>query len=392
VDLSGNSDEQWFLEAQGFPDAQLKSLVETIDGGALLKVDLRLEDASYKDRTQLLLRIDPDGRIVWEHYYAGDLLQATEDGGALIHDGRHLVKLNSDGQVVWEKEPTLDGPGVTYQLSYASELPDGGLILSGQEIDWVPPTPNPARAGTYELGTTALWFARFSATDQLEWKRNLELPLRFQRVPYGSRADGGVVVTSPLRTFDGCRDPLYEVSTWVLSLAPDGGIAFAKEYLQLVRLFGFTPTSDGGLLLYGEGPALIRPEGDCNPPMLIKVDTDGILQWSRVYRPEGGITSAVELEDGSILISWAFWTNADLNGMLIRLDSEGRFPNCEVFWSDEQYMPAGPRSPGWDRGAGLKVEMGYPAAFLEPQAPSERSPWEMLTVDLDATTWCRTLW
>ena len=111
-------------------------------------------------------------------------------------------------------------------------------MFVGEQIDWVPPTPNAARAGTDELGTTGLWFARLSETDRVLWKQVRNMNLRFSRLAFGMRSDGSVVVAGPMGHYQGCSGHNARGSSWMLSITPDGDVAFSKEYLEL-RLFGF---------------------------------------------------------------------------------------------------------------------------------------------------------
>ncbi len=389
---SGESAGQWLLASRAGLDVELGAMLAAKEGGVLIQVDLRTTSSPSELISPLLLRLDQEGYILWERYISGDPLQSIEDGGFLLHDSNRIIKLDPKGNVLWEKIPILDGQGVSYKVRFAYETIDGELMVSGEEIDWVPPTPSPARYGTDELGITALWFARFSRTDQILWKRNMDASLRFSRIAYGHRTDGSLVAAGPISFYRGCSSPSHNASSWILSIAPDGSVAFSKRYLELSKLYGFSPTQDGGLLIYGEGPEAMESHTICTTPMLIRLDAQGIVQWSRAYSRGGGITSAVELEDGSILIGWAFNSSIELGGMLIRLDSNGILPNCEVFWSDEQHMPAGAYSPGRDRGARLTAEMDYPSTFLEAQPYLDRATWTLEPIMIEQIAWCRSLW
>ena len=77
--------------------------------------------------------------------------------------------------------------------------------------------------------------------------------------------------------------------------------------------------------------------------------------------------------------------------MIVRLDAEGNLPDCDVFWSNEQHMPAAAYSPGRDVGAVVSMDINYPTTFYEERAEVERNAWSLIPQPLETITRCRSV-
>lgn len=119
------------------------------------------------DRNQYAIRVDPKGDIVWEYIVESSteefVLDAIESaGGDLIlavgiaEDGE-LVRLASDGKVLWTKRYELTG----WQFgSQVIQTGDGGFLLAGFSMS----------TGSHRNADT--WLAHCSPSGDLEWEKS----------------------------------------------------------------------------------------------------------------------------------------------------------------------------------------------------------------------------
>jgi len=389
---SGVASEVWKLASPEKRAVKLIAALPADEGGVILALELRTDETPSTLLSSLLLRLDAEGSVLWERYIPGRPVQATLDGGFLLLAGQRIVKINHEGWVSWEYQLHIQGPGELYELKHAFEMEEGDLLLAGYEFNWFQPTPTAERAGTEELGISGLWFARISSSGEVVWRRNFVTSARQYGLKFDHQPDGSIIVAGPTNTYRGCERSEWKPSIIIRKIGPDGSLVFTREYLQLLKLYGFSSTTDGGLLLYGEGPQVEESNVICSTPMLVRLDKSGIVQWSRSYRRGGGITQAIEIMDGTVFLSWAFITDMDYDGLLVRLDPEGNMPSCEVLWSNVQHMPADVRAPGIDLGSRLDLYLASPQTLLEPQSLADRARLDIESLEVPTTNWCRTAW
>ena len=120
-------------------------------------------------------KLDPAGRLTWAHVYQAGLegsdiyqIRQTADGGYIAagaftdvgqNTGALLLKLDSAGNVQWQKD--LGPAGSTTQASFNSvqQSSDGGYVAAG---NYYTPTSGPA--------PTQVLVARFGADGSLAWQ------------------------------------------------------------------------------------------------------------------------------------------------------------------------------------------------------------------------------
>ncbi len=202
------------------------ALVATADGGVVLGGNLGLESRS----PLRLLKLDGDGQVLWQSPVFADgilrELHATPDGGFIALSVNHvLAKLNSDGSLAWRR-----------QYDHAGE---SSLALSDDDGD-----------GSADDGYLLVHDA-LEANDVAQL-----LKLDSQGLPLWSR----ILRVGGLN--------LFTAHDLRLRQAPDGGY-----------LLGATET---GLLDRVDAAGNTLPLGQSNL-LLVKLDGAGAAQWGRLY-------------------------------------------------------------------------------------------------------------
>lgn len=163
--VSADGNEEWFRtygrERREWPYGLL-----VLSNGDLLIYGF--SESIGTGRNQYVIRVRPDGDVIWE--YIGDspdeelVLDALETAeGDLVlavstAEDPRLVKMDSDGGVVWTNRYEL--PGWQY-ASQIEEAESGGFLLAGFAMS----------AGSTRQADT--WLARANSSGQLEWETSI---------------------------------------------------------------------------------------------------------------------------------------------------------------------------------------------------------------------------
>jgi hypothetical protein len=138
------------------------------DGGIVLTGSLWLGNASAIS----LSKVDGDGNLVWDTYFAGGhfpggrAITEISDGGLLIAGdtwgaGGVVVQTDSDGGERWVKQ-FGSGENV-YQIAYILEDEDGGFVMAGEAATL-------RRAGWHEFpGRPDVYLLKLDASGEEVW-------------------------------------------------------------------------------------------------------------------------------------------------------------------------------------------------------------------------------
>ncbi|MDD5528550.1 MAG: T9SS type A sorting domain-containing protein [bacterium] len=215
-----------------------------------------------------LIKIDSIGNVIWEKTFTTDTvgkgpcgIRQTSDKGYVIVANRDdinyhmhpasLIKTDSLGNILWEKEYS------ELKLEWVEQTQDKGYIMTGAKLQGV-------LVKTDSLGDT-LWSKEFPG---LGCYRVFIYP----DGGYGVIAHSGFSEYSDIfliRT-DSLGNTLWEKS-------------YGEDYWN-ISYWGDL-TNDGGVIIAGSGYSL--------DPMLIKVDSSGDVEWEKGYNIRGGNVDCV---------------------------------------------------------------------------------------------------
>jgi hypothetical protein len=219
-----------------------------IVGGRSASVDGHLAGLNHGNEDAWVIRLDPQGRLLWRQTYGGSNydqlrdLQPAPDGGFLVgalsasgpsgnktapHFGETdywAVRIDSNGNVLWDR--SFGGSGFDI-ISRAAAMPSGGWILAGASSGG--PSGNKTSSS---YGDQDIWLVRIDTEGNALWDLSLggsdaDGPSLLTVTPDGVIITGGSSYSLPgtgIKTspFYGVRDIFADpVDSWIVALAPD---------------------------------------------------------------------------------------------------------------------------------------------------------------------------
>lgn len=224
-----------------------------------------------------------------------------------------LCDRSSQAQPAIEWQRTFGGTLDDTSASIA-ETSDGGYILCGTTY-----SNNGHVTGNH--GNGDIWVVKLNATGDIQWQRCLggsQPDIGRSVLPL---ADGGYLVLGSTRSNDGDASGNHGmVDIWLVRLNASGTPVWQRCYGGSLNdvPFGIKPTPDGGYIIAGESRS---SDGDLTSNAgfadywVLKIDSDGDIQWQRSYGGSGGDTAyAIELttDGGYILNGLSTSTDGDV--------------------------------------------------------------------------------
>jgi hypothetical protein len=277
------------------------------------------ENTADESEDLLLVRLDPNGEVLWSRTYGGAgtdngwSVTETEDGGFAVAgftDSQGaggmdvwLLRTDSEGNLLWDR--TFGGEWADYGWSIHA-TPDGGFIIAGQ-------------TDSFEALSTDAYLVRTDENGELLWSRFYGGP-GIDRVFSVDLTEGGGYIVGGITDGAGGRDAY-------LFLTDETGEplwerAFGGENADV----GHTveQTADGGFIVYGYTESFGAQREDV---YLVKTDIDGEVEWERVFGESGDdriLTGAQTPDGGFVLVGFTqSETAGGLDVLIILTDPEG---------------------------------------------------------------------
>jgi TolB-like protein len=273
-----------------------------------------------------LVRTDAEGGLLWQKTFGGDEedsgydVKPTADGGFIVagrtwsfgagvHPDAYLLKVDPDGNLLWQKTFGEADEDAAYSVQIAA---DGGFILAGE---------------TFSFGADVysdLYLVRTDAGGGLLWQRTFGGGQNDCGFSVARTADGGFVIAGETYSFGaGVFSDAYLVKT-----DSEGNLIWQSTFGdQQEDAFRFVlPTEGGGYLM--AGGTFSFGAGVYPDIYLLKADPAGGLEWQKRYgggRTDFGYGLAVT-EDGGIVVageSNSFDSGIYPDVYLVKTDGEG---------------------------------------------------------------------
>lgn len=230
----------------------------------------------------------------------GKAVVVTSDGGYIavgfhgssLSDGKssYVVKVNSNGEVEWEKEIDVlhsSGAYASNQAFSALEASDGSIFVGGEirDIDYGRPRYVP-------------FVFKLSPEGELLWEKAYpDMPYYLQSVKLiQETSDGGVFAAGEASRNGG--DPIH---SFLLKINTDGDLVWSETYSIgfYTEFESMVVTSDDGVIAAGWRG---RFKHDWNHPFMAKISPNGELAWLKTEETDE-IRSLVPFGDGSFLLT-----------------------------------------------------------------------------------------
>ena len=308
-----------------------------LDAGYLLLGDTVADASGVPHLT--LMKLDDDGEVVWERTYAegrassGGALLAAHDGGFVIagtiqsDDGDDadvwLLRLDEDGTEQWSR---IFG---TSRNEFGGRLlgaANGDYIIIGNSVDPSDIVADASAAGYAGFdGRSNAYIVRTDKNGNELWARRYDTEDNVIASGGAIDDDGGIVVLSHALHY-----PVDDNDIRLFKLDGDGNETWSRAWEEgKTSGYDFAATSDGGYLISGMQAFPEDPQREKSDALLIKVDGDGRELWSTTFGEPSKIETAhavTETFDGQyVCVGWqtqAFSTQND-NIYLVGFDKSG---------------------------------------------------------------------
>ncbi len=319
------------------------SVRQTFDNGYIIAGTTTSFGSGGRDI--LVIKTNELGDTTWTKTFGGAndneygfCVQQTTDSGYIVSGvassfadvsgDMYLIKLNISGDTMWTR--TYGGIGGEWG-SFVQQTNDGGYILTGQ-------TP------AFGAGGFDAYLVKVDAAGNLSWTKTyggsgLEIGYAVQQT-----SDGGYILTGQIDSYGAGSGDFYLVKTDSL-----GGVVWTKAYGKGGTEAGVTikQTTDGGYIIGGTSEDALGPLG---PNMcLIKTNAVGDTLWAKLY---GGAMidecyEVVQTTDGGYIMcgkSFSFSTSGDYDVYVVKVNAQGILQWSKTYGAS---------------GSGSKNDIGY---------------------------------
>jgi hypothetical protein len=325
--LAGGCDEAgaictWEEVIGGRLDDEAHSVVEMPGGGYTLAGHTRSH--GVRNRDAWILRLDPNGKVVWQQTIGGPLtekvfgIEATSDGGVVIVGKTYsagaggsdalIVRISAHGQLMWQHaygEWHNDG------ARDIVETGDGGFIVAG------------SKGGEAD---DDVWVFALDESGDMLWERTHGTPGEDGAVSVAVADDGGFAVAGYTQ-----RPGMSNFDNWVIRLGANGDMLWQRHFSRGIFSAGtaISAAPDGGFFVAGISQERTPRDSKSS---IVRLARDGSTLWQQLSGEAGSNEAwgAAATEDGGVLVVSAaqFGGLGESEARLVRFGADG-----EVVWS-----------------------------------------------------------
>lgn len=319
-----------------------RSVIPTTDGGYIAVGEIVYLSASgyATDQKIYVVKLNKDGEITWETKIQADAAAEksggtaysaieTRDGGYLISgvvtdvSGKSrivplLAKLDSQGNVEWDKSYDDLSPSTDLHGESIVESPDGGYLITGFSAN------SYAVSSAYLLKVddegNKVWYKTYRFDADIQYFNEIM-----------ASPDGGYVAVGAL---DSMITPQQDGSV-IVKLDAQGEVEW--EQTRTLPSSGRTlrsiePSQDGGYVVSG----MQRQEGE-QIAFVSKIDTTGKTIWEKTYNlgtDNDYLTQLIMMEDGFALLgrhAYGSYPDTVTEYQVLHLDEGGEVTGTFIF-------------------------------------------------------------
>ncbi|MCI0557940.1 MAG: Ig-like domain-containing protein [Nitrososphaera sp.] len=321
IKLDEDANVEWQRTYGGQGGDTARSVKPTPDGGFVVAGQTHSFSAGRSD--VWVLKFDHEGNLQWQKSYGGpsnDIAHAIEptlDGGYLAagftasfgaaSKDYFVIKLDSDGDIVWQKRYGGDGADV---IRFATQVSNGHYFVAGF---------------THSFGAKGdIMVLRLDSDGDIVWQKRYG-GAKFEEPSTILRAPGGYIVLEQSTSFSSNTDG------WVFKLDPGGNMIWQKRHGggSFDELSAARMTPDGGFIAAGETKSFGAVNEDF---WVVKFDSGGSIMWQKRY---GGADIdeaegiALTPEGGFIVVGTTRSFDAvGKDVWILRLDANGELEQC----------------------------------------------------------------
>lgn len=307
---------------------------QTNDGGYVVVGNTLSFGASQND--VWILKLDQAGDVQWQQTLGGSgvdygvCVKQTPDDGFIVAASTFswqpfyqfwLIRLNSSGNVVWQKLYGSLADNYAYSVNLTSD--DGFIVLS---------TTSSSGAGFNDF-----WVLKLDSAGGIQWQKTYGAAATDEYPSFGIQEtlDGGFILAGvSADVHNGSSDII------VLKLNSTGQIQWQNSYGTSTNsewAATIQQTADGGYILAGQNGS-----PGTGAYWLLKLDSIGNVDWQKVYQGDNfqRLTSMSQTSDGGFILSGSDVVVGNYGGgWILKVDDNGEIdPSCP-FVADTNVVP-----------------------------------------------------
>lgn len=328
--FDANDNLQWSKTYGGSDIDQGSKIIQTLDGGFAIIGSSSSNDGDVSSNQGFndlwLVKLDTFGNITWEKsygfpgddlgysiiqtsnggYFVSGVLDVSGSGGAgndrSLHAGGDYwgLKLDANGNKIWRRY--FGGSFTDSALDVVATDDDGFILIGSSDSNDVDITNN---KGGYDF-----WIVKTDSNGELVWEKSFGGSQIDEARSISKTNDGNYLIIGDSRSSDqDISNSKGAADMWLIKISDAGTLIWEKSFggssFDVAR--NISPTADGGFLLSGSSRS---QDGDVeinkgqNDVWLVKIDNSGNLEWQKTL---GGTDidfayGAVELNNGEIIV------------------------------------------------------------------------------------------
>ena len=271
VKLNSLGDILWKKCLGGTGNDYARSIQQISDGGFILTGYTNSNNGDVSGNNGYydawVVKLNSSGDILWQKCLGGTYddyarsIQQTSDTGFILAgytfsndgdvSGNHgfgdawVVKLNSSGDIIWQK--CFGGTNEDYAYSI-QQTSNGGFIVAGST------NSNNGDVSGYH-GYFDYWVVKLNSSGDIEWQKCLGGTNNDYANSIQQTSDGGFIVAGYTESNDGDVSGYHggDYDAWVVKLNSSGDILWQKCLGGTIddRAYSIQQTSDGGFIVAG---------------------------------------------------------------------------------------------------------------------------------------------
>jgi len=280
------------------------------------------------------IKTDSSGNPIWKKAigetssdFANDVQQTSDSGfivcgysissfsGGFAGENIYLIKLNSNGSILWSK--IIGGVG-NERANSVRQTSDGGFIIAGTTNSW-------------GAGGNDFYLVKTDGNGNISWTKTFGGALDDVANSVKQTSDGGYIVAGETNSFGAGDIDYYLIKTDAL-----GTLTWSKTFGGGGSdwLYSVVQASDDGYVMGGYSISFLGAgEADA---VVIKTDITGSILWSKTYGEQYGdvASSIVRTNDNGYALAGgqsSFPFSMVDKGLLFKIDSVGNFIWANAF-------------------------------------------------------------
>lgn len=285
-----------------------------------------------------IIKTDTSGNPVWKKAigetssdFANDVQQTSDSGfivcgysissfsGGFAGENIYLIKLNSNGNILWSK--IIGGAG-NERANSVRQTSDGGFLIAGTTDSW-------------GAGGKDFYLVKTDANGTISWTKTFGGALDDVANSVKQTSDGGYIVAGETNSFGAGDIDYYLIKTDAL-----GTLIWSKSFGGGGSdwLYSVVQASDDGYVMGGYSISFLGAgEADA---VVIKTDSLGNILWSKTYGEQYGdvALSMVRTNDNGYVLAGgqsSFPVSMVDKGLLFKIDSVGNFMWANTFINND---------------------------------------------------------